>query len=302
MGHDHAGHAPSRRRLVIVLGLTLSVMVVQAVLAWVSGSLALLADAGHMLTDAAALILALAAMTISRIEVGPGSRRTFGWARVEVLVAGINAIGLLVLCGFIAWHAVGRLGTPAHVEAGWALLGAGIGLVVNLVGVWLLSRDAHESLNLRGAFLEVTADALGSLAVVVSSVVILTTGWQRADAVASLLIAAFVLPRALVLLRDVAEVLLEFTPRNVDLAQLRGHILETPGVVDVHDLHVWTIGSGLPAMTAHVVVDDDVTEIGHAHEVLERVRSCLAEHFDVEHSTIQIEGAGHSGREPHAHH
>jgi cobalt-zinc-cadmium efflux system protein len=300
MGHSHT-HMPSRRRLGVVLALTLTVMVVEAAVAWASGSLALLADAGHMLTDAAAIILALAAMTVARIEVGPGSRRTFGWARVEVIAAGVNAAGLLVLCGFIAWHAIGRLDEPADVEAGWTLAAAVVGLAANLVGMWLLNRDANESLNLRGAFLEVTADALGSVAVLVSSVVILTTGWHQADAIASLIIAAFVLPRALLLLREVADVLLEATPRHVDLDDLRAHILQTPGVVDVHDLHVWTIASALPAMTAHVVVSDEVTQLGQAHVVLERLRTCLAEHFDVEHSTFQIEGTGHADSEPHLH-
>jgi len=301
MGHSH-GHLPSRRRLVVVLGLTLTVMVTEAVVAWMSGSLALLADAGHMLTDAAAITLALAAITVARIEVGPASRQTFGWARAEVIAAGINAIGLLGLCGFIGWHAIARLRAPTEVEAGWALVGASVGLAANLAGMWLLNRDAHESLNLRGAFLEVTADALGSVAVLVSSVVILTTGWRQADAVASLLIAAFVLPRAVALLREVAEVLLEATPRHIDLDELRGHILSIPGVVGVHDLHVWTIASALPVMSAHVVVDDDVSEMGQAHVVLERLRSCLADHFDVEHSTFQIEGSGHADSEPHVHH
>jgi cobalt-zinc-cadmium efflux system protein len=288
--------------LTIVLALTVAVMVVEAVVAWASGSLALLADAGHLLTDAAAIILALAAMTVARLEVGAASRRSFGWARVEVLAAGVNALGLLVLCGFIVWHAAGRLRSPAEIEAGWALIAAVIGLVANLVGMWLLNQDARESLNVRAAFVEVAADAVGSVAVLVSSAVILATGWHRADAVASLLIAAFVVPRALILLREVAEVLLEATPRHVDLDELRDHILRTPGVIDVHDLHVWTITSSQPVMSAHVVVADDVSGMGQANAVLERLRSCLADHFDVEHSTFQIEGSGHADSEPHVHH
>lgn len=301
MGHSH-GQSPSRRRLVIVLALTGAVMVLEAAVAWASGSLALLADAGHLLTDAAAIVLALAAMTVARIEVGAASRRTFGWARVEVLAAGLNAVGLLVLCGFIAWHAVGRLRSPTEIEAGWTLAAAGIGLVANLVGMWLLNDGAHHSLNVRAAAMEVTADALGSLAVLVSSIVILATGWNQADAVASLLIAVFVVPRAIILLLEVAQVLLEATPRHVDLDELREHILRTPGVVEVHDLHVWTITSSQPVMSAHVVVDDNVSEMNQATLVLERLRTCLADHFDVEHSTFQIEGSGHADREPHAHH
>jgi len=298
MGH---AHVPRRGRLIAVLALTVVVMGVEAVVAWASGSLALLADAGHLLTDAAAIVLALAAISVARVEVGSGSRQSFGWARVEVLAAGANAIGLLVLCGFITWHAVGRVREPTEVEAGWTLIAAGVGLVANLVGLWLLNHDARESLNIRAAFMEVAADALGSVAVLVSSIVILATGWHQADAVASLLIAAFVIPRAVILLREVAEVLLEAAPRHVDLNELREHILTTPGVVDVHDLHVWTITSSLPVMSAHVVVDDDVTEMGHAHAVLDRLRSCLADHFDVEHSTFQIERSGHADSEPHVH-
>ena len=246
--------------------------------------------------------VAWASVTVARMEVGAASRRTFGWARVEVLAAGANATGLLVLCGFIMWHAVARLRSPTEVEAGWTLIAAGVGLVANLVGMWLLNQDARESLNVRAAFVEVAADALGSVAVLISSVVILSTGWHRADAVASLLIAAFVVPRAVILLREVAEVLLEATPRHVDLDELREHILMVPGVVDVHDLHVWTITSSQPVMSAHVVVDDNVSEMGQAHAVLERLRTCLADHFDVEHSTFQIERSGHADSEPHVHH
>jgi cobalt-zinc-cadmium efflux system protein len=207
-----------------------------------------------------------------------------------------------VLCGFIVWHAVRRLGEPAEVEAGWALAAAVVGLLANLVGMWLLNPSAQESLNVRAAFLEVMADALGSVAVIVSAVVILVTGWHQADAVASLLIAAFVVPRSVVLLREVAEVLLEATPRHVDLEELRQHILGVEGVADVHDLHVWTITSSQPVMSAHVVVADHVSEMGQAQVVLDRLRTCLADHFDVEHSTFQIEGSGHADSEPHVHH
>jgi cobalt-zinc-cadmium efflux system protein len=148
----------------------------------------------------------------------------------------------------------------------------------------------------------VLGDALGSVAVLVSAAVILITGWYAADPVASLLIAVMIVPRAISLLREVAEVLLEGTPRDVDLEELRTHILSTEGVVDVHDLHVWTITSGMPVMSAHVVVNDDVTQMGEAHAVLDRLRDCLSDHFDVEHSTFQIEPAGHSDSEPHIHH
>jgi cobalt-zinc-cadmium efflux system protein len=166
----------------------------------------------------------------------------------------------------------------------------------------LLRDGSKESLNVRGAYLEVVGDALGSVAVLVSATVILLTNWYAADAIASLVIAAMIVPRAISLLKDVVEVLLESSPGDVDLADLRAHIVGTDGVKDVHDLHVWTITSGMPIMSAHVVVDDDITGMDEAHAVLDRLRGCLAEHFDVEHSTFQIEPAGHQDSEQHVHH
>ncbi len=306
MGHGH-DHAPSgagvrhRRKLVVVLVLTLTVLVVQAVVAMLTGSLALLADAGHMLSDSIGLVMALAAIAVAQRGAAPGSRRTFGHHRTEILAAGANGLLLTGLCGWIVLSAVGRLEDPAELEA-WPVLAAGaVGLVVNVIGLLVLRSGAQESLNVRGAYLEVLGDALGSVAVIVSAVVILLTGWVRADAVASLAIAVLILPRAFSLLRDVGAVLMESSPQDVDLAELRRHILETPGVADVHDLHVWTITSGMPVMSAHVVVEDSIEEMGQAHEVLDGLRACLAEHFDVAHSTLQLEPRGHADSEPHLH-
>lgn len=291
-----------RGRLAIVLGLSLSVFLVEAVVAALTGSLALLADAGHMLGDSVGIVMALAAITVAQRGAAPGSRRTFGYHRTEVLAAGLNGLLLLGVAGFVAWHAVGRLGSGAELEAIPILLAGGIGLVANVCGLLLLRRGAAESMNVRGAYLEVLGDTLGSVAVLVSAGVIALTGWMQADAVASLAIAALIIPRALSLLRDVAEVLLESTPRDVDLVELRAHLVGMPGVIDVHDLHVWTITSGMPVMSAHVVVDENVTEMGHAHAVLDHLRECLADHFDVEHSTFQIEPAGHEQSERRLHH
>lgn len=291
-----------RGRLAVVLALSLTVLVVEAVVAVVTGSLALLADAGHMLGDSFGLVMALAAMTVAQRGGAPGSRRTFGYQRTEILAAGVNGLILMGLAAWVGVSAVRRLGDAPELEGGLVLAAGAVGLVVNLIGLKLLQAGSHESLNVRGAYLEVLGDALGSVAVLASATVILTTGWYPADAIASLVIAAMIVPRAVSLLKDVVEVLMESTPRDVDLAELRDHIVGIPGVKDVHDLHVWTITSGMPIMSAHVVVDDDVTDMREAHAVLDRLRGCLAEHFDVEHSTFQIEPSGHSESERHVHH
>jgi cobalt-zinc-cadmium efflux system protein len=304
MGHDHA-HGTGvqhRKRLAIVLGLTATVLVVEAVVAAVTGSLALLADAGHMLGDSFGIVMALVAITVSQRGGVLGSRRSFGYQRTEILAAGLNGLILIGLSVWVAVSAVRRFGDAPELDAGLILLAGAIGLVVNLGALLLLRPGSEHNLNVRGAYLEVVGDALGSVAVLISAGVILVTDWYAADAIASLVIAAMIVPRAVSLLRDVVEVLLESTPDDVDLDELRAHIVGTDGVKDVHDLHVWTITSGMPVMSAHVVVDDEVTGMAEAHAVLDRLRGCLSEHFDVEHSTFQIEPAGHSDSERHVHH
>ncbi len=301
MGHDHAHGAgiKHRSRLAIVLALTLSVLVLQVVVALWTGSIALLADAGHLLSDSFGLVLALGAIAIAQ-RPGP-QRSTFGLHRTEILAAGANGLVLVGICVAIVAGALSRLGDAPEVD-GWPVLATGVvGLAVNVVGLFLLRAGAEESLNVRGAYLEVLGDALGSIAVIISATIIVLTGWYLADPIASLVIAALVLPRALSLLRDAGEVLLESSPRDVDLDELRRHIETVDGVVTAHDLHVWTITSGMPVMSVHVVVDDSVATIDDVHAVIDRLRGCLAEHFDVEHSTFQIEPAGHAESEPHAH-
>lgn len=304
MGHDHAHGTGVRHRgrLALVLGLTLAVLAVEAVVAWMTGSLALLADAGHLLGDSFGILMALAAITVAQRGGGPGSRRTFGYLRTEVIAAGLNGLILLILACWVVYSAIRRLGDSPELEATPILIAGAIGLVVNIIGLLLLRGGAQESLNVRGAYLEVLGDALGSVAVLVSAVVILATGWDAVDALASLVIAAMIAPRAVSLLREVVEVLLESTPRHVDLDELRVHILGVNGVREVHDLHVWTITSGMPVMSAHIVVDDSVTRMDDAHGVLDTLRGCLSDHFDVEHSTFQIEPAGHADSEQHLHH
>jgi cobalt-zinc-cadmium efflux system protein len=282
-----------------VLVITLTVAAGQAVGGLLSGSLALLADAGHLLTDAAGIGAALAATWLA---ARPATKaRTFGMQRAEILAAFANA---LVLVGIAAWvlvAAVGRWSDPPDVETGLMLTVAVVGAAANAGCLLLLREGQAHSLNLRGAYLEVFGDLLGSLAVVAAGVVIATTGWARADVVASMAIGLMILPRAWHLLAAVVDVLLEATPRGVDLDNVRDHIREVPGVVDVHDLHAWTITSGVPVLSAHVVVDDECIATGRSGEVLDRLGECLAGHFDVDHCTFQLEPVGHQAHEP-AHH
>ncbi len=302
MGHAHASGTTAgghRRRLVVVLALTLAVMAAEIVGGLVSGSLALLADAGHMATDAAGIALALGAVTLAQRPAR--GRRTFGWQRVEILAAVANGLLLLVVAGYVLVEAVRRIGEPPQIGSGLMLVVAAVGLVVNLGSLAVLHRGRDASLNLRGAYLEVLADALGSVAVIVAAVVILATGWTPADIIASVVIGCLVVPRAWNLLREALDVLLEAAPRGVDLAAVRSHILGVDGVVGVHDLHAWTITSGLPVLSAHVVVTEEALAAGHGGRVLDALCECLGEHFDMDHCTFQIEAEAHAGHEAPVH-
>ncbi|MGW5216013.1 cation diffusion facilitator family transporter [Streptomyces sp. NPDC004051] len=304
-GHDH-GHAHGafaggtasaayRGRLRVALTITLGVMVVEIVGGVLSGSLALVADAAHMATDALGLGMALLAIHFANRP--PSERRTFGYARAEILAALANCLLLLGVGGYVLFEAVQRFVSPAETEGGLTLVFGAIGLVANVVSLALLMRGQQESLNVRGAFLEVAADALGSLAVIVSALVIMATGWTAADPIASLLIALMIVPRSFKLLRETLDVLLEAAPKDVDMAQVRAHILATDGVEDVHDLHAWTITSGMPVLSAHVVVRPEVLDaLGH-EKMLHELQSCLGDHFDVEHCTFQLEPRGHAEHE-----
>lgn len=300
--HEHAPTgirgATNRRLLAISLSLTAVVMVVQVVGAILTGSLALLADAVHMFTDALALVIALIAAVVAARPAD--DRNTFGYQRAEVFGALLNAAVLIVLMVWIVVEAVQRLlgaGTE-EVAAGLMLVVAVVGLVANGVSMYLLSAAQRQSMNVRGAYLEVMGDLLGSIMVIAAAVVITVTGWMPADAIASLVIAAMILPRAIGLLREVFAVLSERAPKGTQVATIREHILRQPGVVDVHDVHVWQLTRGAPVFTAHVVVDDAVMA-GGSSTLLAGLQTCLIEHFDVEHSTFQFETAGH--REPDAH-
>jgi cobalt-zinc-cadmium efflux system protein len=297
-GHDHghaAGRAADRSRLRVVLAVTLTVMVVEVVGAVVTGSLALLADAGHMATDAAAVVLALGASYVATLRGGP--RSTFGLHRAEILAAMVNALVLLVVCGYLAWAGISRLADPTPVDAGPMVAFALVGLVANAVSLVILNRSDTGSLNLRGAANEVLADLVGSVLAVAAGVAILLWGWERADPIASLVIAVLILPRSVVLLKESAAVLLEIAPAGMDLDDVRRHLLEVPGVVDVHDLHAWTITSGMPSLSAHVTVTEEALAAHGVGGLLDQLAQCSAEHFDVRHSTFQVEPVTHQSHE-----
>lgn len=289
-GHGYQTAASAHRgRLVLVLCLTFSVMIVQIIGGLAAGSLALLADAGHMAADSFGILLALFAVWIAARPSTP--QRTFGLQRAEILAAAANALLLFLLCGYIAYEAIQRLLSPEPVIGPIVLVAASIGLVVNAVSLALLHRAQSESLNLRGAYLEVFSDLVSSLGVIAAALIVWTTGWQRADSIVSLAIAVFIVPRAWNLLNEALHILLEATPRDMDLEEVRRHLQEQPGVLGVHDLHAWTITSGMPVLSAHVVVEDHL--LADTGRILDRLHECLSGHFDVEHSTLQLEPAGH---------
>lgn len=288
-GHDHGVTAAQahRGRLATVLAITLTVMVAEVVGGLVSGSFALIADAGHMLTDAAGVALALVATSLARRPAT--ARRTFGWQRAEILAALVNGLVLTVVAVGAVVGGVRRIAEPGEVEAGLMLAVAVVGLAANAVGLALLRSGQRESLNVRGAYLEVLGDLLGSVAVIGAAIAVLTTGFAAADGIASVLIGLMIAPRAWSLLRDVGAVLLEATPPGVDLDDVRRHICGVPGVLGVHDLHAWTITSGVPVLSAHVEVPAEVLARGESGRVLGDLRRCLSGHFDVEHCTFQLE-------------
>lgn len=305
--HDHAhahGAAANRTRIVVAIAIIGAFLVVQVVGGILSGSLALLADAGHMASDLIGLVVALvAAMVAARPAT---DRQTYGYRRAEVLGALVNGVILLVVAVSVAVSAIGRLMSGAEGEAHEVqgvpmLVVAVLGLLANVAALLVLRAGAGESMNVRGAYLEVLGDLIGSALVIVAALVIVTTGFDAADPIASLAIAVLIVPRALSLLRDVMRVLFESAPADTDVAEIREHLLGTPGVVAVHDVHVWQITSGSPVFSAHVEVEPEVFASGRAGDLLDELGGCLAEHFDVAHSTFQLEPAGRAEQEQPQH-
>ena len=295
MPHTHSAAAGHRNRLVGVFGLTFAVFVIEIVGGLISNSLALLADAGHMFTDVFGIGLALAAIGIAGRPATDS--RTFGFLRFEILAAAVNAVLLFGVAAFVLFEAWQRLSDPPEVSSGLMLAVAVVGLGANAISLWVLRKAQGDSLNMRGAYLEVLGDLAGSAAVIVAALIISLTGWQQADAVASAVIGLLILPRTWGLLREAVDILLEATPKGVDLEAVRSHIVGAAGVVDVHDLHVWTITSGVNVVSAHVVLADGA----EAPSVLDDLCRCLSGDFDIEHSTFQLE-ASDRRRLEEAHH
>ena len=301
MTHDHGTGTAQRPRLAVAFSITAAILLVEIVGAVLTGSLALVVDAGHLVADAGGLGVALLAATLA---ARPASdRRTWGFARAEVLAATAQAAVLLGVGLFVLVEGIGRLIRPPAVPSVPLLVVGVVALVGDLAAIAVLAGVRGASFNLRAAFLEVVNDALGALGVIVAALVIAATGWQRADAVAAILIGVLILPRAFLLLRATVDVLLESTPAGLDLELLRAHLLEQPHVLAVHDLHVTQIASGLPVLTAHVTIEDRCFVDNRTSSILDELQACVAEHFpvSVEHSTFQLEPERHRAHEhtPH---
>ena len=306
MSESHKGHSHGRshlqghkRALTLALVVSSGILVLEFAGSLISGSLALLADAGHMLTDVAGLLLAL--LTSRLISRPVTDSHTWGLRRLEVLSAALQAMLLLGVGTFVAVEAIRRLFEPGSVEPGLMLAFGVPALVGNTVSIIILSRLEKGNMNTRAALLEVINDALGAVAVIVGGVTILVTGWVPADALVSLLIGLLILPRSWKLLRETVHVLLEATPANIAIEALREHLLEIPRVLEIHDIHVSLVGTGLPVLTAHITVDDSCFTDGHLVELLPKVQECFKDHFDVTHSTVQFEPQSHSRGEHQLH-
>lgn len=300
---SHRGHGVSagsdNRYLAIGLALILGLMVVEVVAALFSGSLALLSDAGHMLTDVGAIGASLWAVRLAgRPAAGPW---TFGWKRAEILSAAVNGITLVVVGALLAFEAIRRVLDPPPVHGAPVIVVALLGVAVNLTAVWVLAKANRSSLNVQGAFQHILTDLYGFIATFIAGVVIVLTGFTRADAIASLIVVALMFRAAWGLLHDAGWILLEAAPAGVDLDEIRGHLRGNDHVLDVHDLHVWTVTSDLPALSAHVVIDDACFYDGHTPQLLDQMQDCLVGHFDVQHSTFQFEPASHGDHEHRDH-
>jgi cobalt-zinc-cadmium efflux system protein len=297
MGQDHAHSTAAARaseryrpRLLVAFTIGATFLVVETIVAFISQSLVLLSDAGHMLTDVVGVGMALAAITVASRAGGGRGRRTFGLYRLEVLAALANAILLFGVAGYVLWAAVRRLGDPVDVPAAPVLAVAAVGLVLNLVSYVLLRPGAEESMNVRGAALEVLADAVGSAVVLVAAVVMGVTSWDWVDPVAAIGLGLFILPRAARLAAQALRVLLQAAPPHIDLAGVQADLADIPGVLDVHDLHIWTLTSDMEVATAHVMIGPSTD----SHAVLDQAQQRLRERHGVEHATLQLEPSDHT--------
>ncbi len=298
-GHSHgqvrAGH---EKKLLIALGLTTGFMIAEIIGAWITGSLALLSDAAHMFTDSAALAISLMALQIAK---RPADRnRTFGYARFEILASAFNAMLLFFVAIYILYEAYQRLVSPAPIQSTGMLVIAILGLVVNLVSMRLLGAASGESLNVKGAYLEVWSDMLGSIGVIVAALVIRFTGWTWVDSLVAAGIGLWVLPRTWTLLRESMNVLLEGVPNGIDLEEVERAIVAVEGVKAIHDLHVWSVTSGKNVMSVHLVIPHTSLT---GQDILAQVTTAVSEKFDIVHCTIQLEHDGfHDQEHGHADH
>lgn len=301
MAHSHGDgfdqRAPTGRagaryagRLRVAFVLAAAFLVVEAVTAYLAGSLALLSDAAHLLTDAVGIGMALAAIRLAD-RAGDDRSRTFGLYRLEILAALANAVFLFVVTGYVLVEAVLRLDSEPSVEAGPMLVVAGLGLVVNVVSVVLLRSGARESLNVEGAYVDVLADSVASLGVIGAGVVIAVTGWEPIDAIVAIAIALWIVPRAWRLAASAVRILIQAAPAGFDVGRLETDLAAVPGVVDVHDLHVWTLTSEMDVASAHLMV----TAGTDAHGVLDQARDVLRERYAIAHATLQVEPDDHTG-------
>jgi cobalt-zinc-cadmium efflux system protein len=298
-GHHHHGHGhgrglarpgaagrdsgPGQRALVWVLGLTIAFTVAEFVGGWIANSLALVADAAHMLADVASLALSLFALWFARRPAPP--EKSFGYVRLEILAALVNGALLLVLAAGIVWEAIRRFGSPQPVQSGIMIGVASAGLLANIVSAIVLHRSAGDSLNIRGAYLHVLGDLFGSAGAILAGVLIATAGWLAADPLISVLVAALIVGSSWKLLRESVDVLLEAVPAHIDMGEVRRAMDEIPGVEDVHDLHVWTVTSGFLAMSGHAVV----REPAGSQAILDEIHARMRQRFGIRHATIQIE-------------
>lgn len=299
MGHDHDhSHsldrtAANKRKIIWVLALTTSYLIAEVIGGFLTKSLALLADAGHMLTDVAGLGFALIGMKLAERPATP--ERTYGYHRAEILAALANAVLLIGISFYVLYEAYERFQNPPKVASQGMLAVATIGLIVNIVGMIILKKGSKDSLNLKGAYFEVVSDALTSVGVILAAIIMWTTGWYYADPIISAGIGLFILPRTWALLKEAVGILLEGTPAHINLAAVREAISKVEGVKDVHDLHVWTLTSGVHALSVHVVLSDCIVH----NQVLTAVHKCVAAEFNIQHATVQLEAEGYEETETH---
>ncbi|MGD0880988.1 MAG: cation diffusion facilitator family transporter [Acidimicrobiales bacterium] len=301
-GHRHT-HAMSpeadMRYLLVALALISCFLIGEIVAAVVGNSLALFADAAHMLTDVAAL--GMSAWAIRLASRPAEGLWTYGMKRAEILMAAINGVTLVAIALLIGVEAIQRLLAPQHVSGYVVMIVALIGATINVAATWVLSKANRTSLNVRGAYAHIVTDLAAFIGTAVAGLVIVVTGWNRADAVASLVVVGLMVWTAWGLLRDAGKILLQAAPDDLDLVSVRQHLAEVPHVLGVHDLHAWTVTSGSPTLAAHVVVEDHCFDTGHAPQILDALQGCLAEHFDVAHATFQLEPASHASHEDDLH-